>query len=116
MKHTLVLLLICLAPAFAGPLDETRYCQAEPKRTADGSIMRRADVLRAFQKIHPCPSTGKQTGACPRWRKDHIIPLANGGCDAVSNLQWLPVELKQCSMKKTGLPCKDRWERRVYAR
>lgn len=46
------LLILCLAlslPAYAGPLEETRYCGAEPKRTADGSILRRADVLRAFR-------------------------------------------------------------------
>lgn len=112
MKRALYLLLlvVCLAPAFAGPLDETRYCTVEPKRTADGSILRRADVLAAFKKAHPCPSTGKTYGACRGWNIDHVIPLAVGGCDAVSNLQWLPVEIKRCA----GDKCKDRWERKVY--
>lgn len=108
------ILLLCLLPllSVAGPLDETRYCTVTPKRTADGSILRRADVLHAFKKHHPCPSTGQSVGACPGWNIDHVIPLAVGGCDAVGNLQWLPVEIKRCA----GRFCKDRWERQVYKR
>jgi hypothetical protein len=29
-----------------------------------------------FQRQHPCPSTGRATGACPGYIKDHIVPLA----------------------------------------
>jgi len=108
------LVLACLAlytlPASAGPLDETRYCGA-PKRDANGVIVRSSAVTAAFQRLHPCPSTNLKTGACPRWQKDHVLPLVNGGCDAVANMQWLPVEIKTCA----GVFCKDRWERAVYA-
>lgn len=96
--------------AFAGPLEETRYCTITPARDADGSISRRADVLRAFRDLYPCPETGETRGACPGWNIDHVIPLAVGGCDAVSNLQWLPTAIKRCA----GQACKDRWERLVY--
>ena len=41
-----------------------------------------------FQRLHPCPSTGKPRGACPGYVRDHIVPLACGGVDASSNLQW----------------------------
>lgn len=107
----LCLLLIALTaiPAAAGPLDETRYC-GEPPRDGRGRILRRSDVLDAFQRLYPCPATGERTGACPGWAKDHVIPLAVGGCDAVSNLQWLPLTIKSCMGKR----CKDRWEREVY--
>ena len=98
-------------PGFA-QLEETRYC-GPPKRDATGSIIRRADVITAFNKRHPCPITGLTTGACSGWSRDHIIPLVCGGCDSVSNLQWLPNAIKSCSLK-TGLPCKDRWEQQVY--
>jgi hypothetical protein len=37
---------------------------------------------------HPCPSTGLPSGACPGYRKDHVVPLACGGPDTVANLQW----------------------------
>jgi hypothetical protein len=90
-------------------LTEVRYC-GPPPRMADGSIKRRADVLTAFRKVHPCPATGKTSGACPGWSIDHIIPLASCGCDAVRNLQWLPNEIKSAA----GVYAKDRWERRVY--
>lgn len=97
--------------AMAGPMDETRYCTVTPSRDADGSISRRADVLNEFKRLYPCPATGESKGRCPGWAIDHVIPLAVGGCDGVSNLQWLPNSLKSCA----GI-CKDRWERKVYAR
>jgi hypothetical protein len=105
----LVLSQCTAAPATAGPLDETRYCTATLSRDADGSISRRADVLRAFRGVHPCPSTGETRGRCGGWAMDHVIPLSAGGCDAVANLQWLPNSLKSCAVT-----CKDRWEIRVY--
>ena len=60
-------------------------------------------VGRAFQHAHPCPATGRSTGACPGWVKDHIIPLACGGPDEPSNLQW---------QTDADAKAKDRWERR----
>jgi hypothetical protein len=89
--------------------DEIRYC-GPPPRNKNGEIIRSAAVLRAFKKIHPCPLTGKSDGACDGWSVDHPIPLVCGGCDAVSNMQWLPNEIKSCA----GTLCKDRWERKVY--
>lgn len=97
-------------PVHAGPLDETRYCGVV--RDADGSISRSATVVAKFKRLHPCPSTMQTSGACPGWQADHVIPLACGGCDAVSNIQWLPVEIKACA----GDRCKDRWERKIYCR
>lgn len=110
---TLVLCGLCLAQTTLDPLKELRYC-GPPKRAANGDIIRRADVLSAFQKAHPCPVTGKTTGACSGWAKDHIVPLACGGCDAVSNLQWLPDGMKAAAAQNGALP-KDRFERSVYA-
>jgi hypothetical protein len=113
MRSTLIVLALLSAAAQAAPPDplfEQRYC-GPPTRLKDGSIRRRADVIATFQKIHPCPSTGKTTGACPNWAKDHPVPLACGGCDAVWNMQWLPVDAKAGSDPHD----KDRWERKVYA-
>ncbi len=91
------------------PLKEYRVCTVEPKRTASGKILRRADVLRVFQTIHPCPSTGLTEGNCKGWSIDHVIPLACGGCDSVHNLAWMPLVIKA----GPGDYPKDRWERKI---
>jgi hypothetical protein len=109
-----IALTLAAAATAACALDATqeyRYA-GPPKRNARGDIIRRADVLVAFRKIHPCPSTGLATGACPGWALDHVVPLACGGVDAVYNLQWLPDALK--SSARTAMH-KDAWERQVYA-
>ena len=110
MRYLLCAVILATAPiSIAGPLDETRYC-GPPKRNAAGDIIRRADVRNAFRKLHACPSTGEFIGACPGWSIDHVVPLVSCGCDAVSNMQWLPNEIKSAA----GTIAKDRWERRVY--
>ncbi|MCW5624558.1 MAG: HNH endonuclease [Burkholderiales bacterium] len=43
---------------------------------------------RAFQRLHPCPATGKPRGACPGYVVDHIVPLCAGGADDPINMQW----------------------------
>jgi hypothetical protein len=62
---------------------------------------RSPEVTREFQREHPCPSTGKQTGACPGYVKDHVVALCAGGPDVVSNLQW------QTTAESKA---KDQWE------
>jgi hypothetical protein len=62
---------------------------------------RSREVTREFQREHPCPSTGRTSGACPGYRKDHIVPLGCGGPEAVSNLQWQTI---------AAAKVKDRWE------
>lgn len=83
-----MLTLIASLVLAATPVDP-RYC-GQPARDTDGRISRSTQVLAEFQRLHPCPSTGKTFGICPGWSKDHIIPLVCGGCDAVGNLQWPP--------------------------
>ena len=96
------------APA-VDPLKEYRQCGI-PKRTVDGTIKRRSNVLTAYKKLHPCPVTGKSMGSCPGWAINHIIPLAKGGCDSVINLAWMPNQIKSCASPY----CIDRWERTYY--
>lgn len=90
-------------------LIETRYC-GTPERDANGEITRSTAVLNAFKRIHPCPSTGKTTGACPRWAMNHVIPRACGGCDSVNNIDWMATDIKTCKEDW----CRDRYERKIY--
>jgi hypothetical protein len=54
--------------------------------SASAKEHRSASVKREFQLTHPCPATGRTSGACPGYVKDHILPLACDGPDAVANL------------------------------
>lgn len=57
-------------------------------RDPDGGIHRSPAVLAEFQRLYPCPSTGRPTGPCPGNIKDHKRPLCSGGVDEVANLMW----------------------------
>jgi len=52
------------------------------------SRLRDPEQRRAFQRSHPCPSTGRKSGACPGYVVDHIKPLKRSGPDRPSNMQW----------------------------
>ena len=72
------------APAHAGAT------QAKPgvPRDASGKIARSPAQKNAFEKSHPCPSTGKSSGACPGYVVDHVVPLKRGGADRPRNMRW----------------------------
>ena len=70
---------------------------------ADARIKRSTKAKHAFEKTTPCPSTGQQKGSCPGYIIDHIIPLACGGADAPSNMQWQTIQ---------DAKTKDNWERK----
>jgi hypothetical protein len=111
MRYAILALALACGAATAQPVDP-RYV-GPPARDADGSIKRSSYQKALFARMYPCPAKGEVTSACPGWRIDHVIPMACGGVDAPVNMQWLPVAIKSCSLK-TGVPCKDRWERTVY--
>ena len=54
-----------------------------------------------FKYEHPCPATGRVKGSCPGYIIDHIKPLACGGLDAASNMQW---------QTTAEAKAKDKWE------
>ena len=60
----------------------------------------------AFERSHPCLANGHASGACPGYVVDHILPLACGGADAPSNMQWQTV---------ADGKAKDKWERKDCA-
>jgi len=70
-------------------------------RDSHGRIKRSEVARQDFEHHHPCPSTGKTSGACPGYVVDHIVPLKRGGADAPGNLQWQTIDAANA---------KDRWE------
>jgi hypothetical protein len=78
-----------------------------PPISASANEHRSATAKRELQLTHPCPATGRTSGACPCYVKDHIVPLACGGPDAVSNLQWQTIR---------DARAKGKWETKGCAR
>jgi len=60
-------------------------------------------AVDAFKRENPCPYTGKRSGPCRGYVIDHIKPLACGGADDPSNMQWQTIAAGKV---------KDKWERR----
>ncbi len=96
----LVLVAVALPPlpAFAhggglnsnGCHTNSRTSDYHCHRVSSREAPRRSGSARsAFRREYACPATGQTTGSCPRWEVDHVIPLACGGRDAPSNMQWL---------------------------
>jgi len=82
--------------------ESSSKCESCP-RDKHGKIKRSKEETRAFQRQNPCPSTGKTSGKCHGYVIDHIIPLAEGGADDPSNMQW---------QTKEAAKAKDKTERR----
>jgi hypothetical protein len=108
MKHIALILAFTLAALAQQPttvpivqVDNSNAATGRHRSTTGGSTARRA-ARANFMHAHPCPSTGRTSGACPGYVADHIQPLACGGADAPSNLQW-----QTTAEAKT----KDTWER-----
>ena len=76
---------------------------AEAATTKAETVHRSQATPRAFQQSNPCPSTGKTTGACPGFIKDHVIPLCKGGPDTAANLQW---QTTAAAKEKDRVECK----------
>ena len=70
---------------------------------AEARIKRSQSAKVDFKREQPCPATGEPKGPCKGWVIDHIQPLACGGADVPSNMQWQTVS--------DGKE-KDKWERR----
>ncbi len=99
MRYILCLALLTLSSlGLADEMTDPRFC-GPPARDNENRIIRSQSVLRQFEALHPKPGDGQ------RWYRDHVIPLACGGCDSVDNLQWL---------HEKAWRDKALWERKVY--
>jgi hypothetical protein len=77
------------------------HTKADPgvQRDSHGRIKRSPVAKDHFKKSHPCPSTGKSSGACPGYVIDHVVPLKRGGNDAPENMQWQTKEAAKAKDK-----------------
>jgi hypothetical protein len=77
--------------------------RASAARDSHGKIKRSRAERSVFMRSHPCPSTGKRSGACAGYIVDHVKPLDCGGADVSSNMQW---------QRTAEGKAKDKWEGR----
>ena len=61
------------------------------QRDFHGKIKRDPEQRSKFMHSHPCPSTGRTSGACPGYVVDHVKALKHGGRDEPSNMHWQTV-------------------------
>jgi hypothetical protein len=80
----------------------THTTRTRTTRTRTTKTHRSRQARADFMKQHPCPATGRSSGACKGYVVDHVKPLACGGADAPSNMQWQTVAEGKA---------KDKWER-----
>jgi hypothetical protein len=69
------------------------------QRDSHGRIKRSTAAKNAFKRQHPCPSTGRSSGACPGYIIDHVKALECGGADDPSNMQWQTVSAAKAKDK-----------------
>jgi hypothetical protein len=81
----------------------TRSRTVGSERDENGRIKRSESAKHEFMLLRPGPSTGRTSGSCPGYVIDHIRPLACGGADDPSNMQW---------QTKEAAKAKDGWERK----
>jgi hypothetical protein len=70
------------------------FCSNCP-RDKHGHIKHSTAAKDEFRTLHPCPSTGKKSGACPGYVIDHIKAIKLGGIDSPSNLQWETIKQRK---------------------
>ena len=89
-----------LAAAMAVVIAMAAPCEAK-KPAGKSRAARSVHAKTAFRKAHPCPATGRASGACPGYVIDHVVPLKRGGADQAVNMQWQTL---------ADARAKDRWE------
>jgi 5-methylcytosine-specific restriction endonuclease McrA len=79
-----------------------RATSSSVKRDRHGRIKRSSAAKHAFERQHPCPSTGRTSGRCPGYVVDHVKPLECGGVDAPGNMQWQTIAEGKAKDKTEG--------------
>jgi hypothetical protein len=88
MKLNFLMLALAIA-ALISPAPASGHAKCTTcARNNKGKTTRSSTAKHDFQRSHPCPSTGKTTGACPGYVVDHVVPLKRGGGDSPGNMQW----------------------------
>ncbi len=100
--------VVSSAPPPGQPGSATAAQAAQPNSAADSVRPAPGTPARSqFIAAHPCPVKDAKKGSCPGWIVGYLRPLACGGRDDPSNMQW-----------QTPATAKDKvsWERTCHQR
>ena len=89
----------------ATPAKAPRATKKAPSTTRMKPIARSRAARAAFVRANPCPINARTSGPCPGWEVDHIVPLACGGPDTPTNMQWLTTKENR---RKGSMGCRRR--------
>jgi len=98
-----ILLPLLFAAATAATLP-TPDLTCRVREKASGALVRSAYRKHLFWRM-----TGYPTGR-PGYAVDHIVPLACGGCDLPSNMEWLTISEWRAKSLWERRPCSSWWE------
>lgn len=87
---------------YSGSHRSRRATSSAIRRNSHGRIKRSPAAKHAFERQHPCPSTGRSSGRCPEYVVDHVRPLECGGADAPGNMQWQTLAAGKAKDKTEG--------------
>lgn len=73
-------------------------------RDKQGHLVRSRSRRDLFRRM-----TGYPNGR-PGYAADHVVPLACGGCDVPSNIQWLTIEQWRAKSLWERKPCSAWWD------
>jgi hypothetical protein len=72
---------------------------------ADARVHRDHRAKAEFKRAEHCPATGRGRGPCPGYVIDHIVPLACGGLDHPSNMQWQTIPEAKAKDRTERIGC-----------
>lgn len=55
-----------------------------------------------FQRVKPCPSTGKTGGTCPGYSIAYKKSLKSGGANTAGNMEWKPTKVAKTAKSSTA--------------
>ena len=58
-----------------------------------------------FRHAHPCPTSGRDSGACPGYVVGYLTQLSCGGMDVATNMQWQTPEQAKAANKAAKAGC-----------
>lgn len=101
MRTVIKFSALALLFLYGSALADSRFC-GEPKRDANGKIVRSSAVINEFKKLYPLPLELNPK----KYQINHAVPLVCGGCDIIENMIWMHVDAKTCAEDY----CQDRHE------